>query len=208
MNKLRLHIVFFVLIFVLSCQHKSAQTHKLKGDYLQLLQEYPKGLTTHFPKQKELKSDYVINHTYLSRYSPSQLIVKQKESKAKIDSLMAIAKKITYSDTSYYIVNKYLRDSNILSITKNYEQYKTQIEHKGAIPIPNFYKLSDFDDNSYNLLNNSYSIYLIEAEPKQCCSKKFHQGDWHMPDSWHDGFSRGYAINVENSSVIYWLVIW
>lgn len=208
MYRLRLHIIFIFLIFVSSCQNKSAQTPKFKVDYLQFLEEYPKGLTTHFPKKKEIKPAYLTYYTYLSKYSPSQFIVKQKESKAKIDSLISVSRKIRYSDTSYYIVNKYLRDSNILSITKSYKQYKTQIEHKGAIPIPNFYNASDFDENSYNLLNKSYTIYLIEAEPKQCCSEKFHQGDWHMPDDWKDGFSRGYAINLENNSVIYWLVIW
>lgn len=208
MNRLKLHLIFFALVFVLSCQDKSAQSPKRKVDYLQLIEEYPKGLTIHFPKQKELKSDYVLNYTYLSRFSPSQLIVKQKESKSRIDSLISNSRKIVYSDTSYYIVNKYVRDSNILSITNNYGQFKTQIEHQRAVPIPNFYKLSDFDEKSYNLLNRSYAIYLVEAEPKQCCSEKFHQGTWHMPEVWKDGFSRGYAINLEDETVIYWLVIW
>lgn len=208
MNKLKLHLMFFALIFVLSCQDKSTQTPKFKVGDLQFLEEYPKGLTTHFPKENEIKPAYLTYYNYLSKFSPSQLIVKQEESKSMIDSLISVSRKITYSDTSYYIVNKYLRDSNILSITKSYKQYKTQIEHKGAIPIPNFYNAIDFDENSYNLLNKSYTIYLIEAEPKQCCSEKFHQGDWHMPDDWKDGFSRGYAINLENNSVIYWLVIW
>ncbi|WP_091434529.1 hypothetical protein [Flavobacterium degerlachei] len=180
----------------------------MKFSYLQFLEKYPKGLTKHFPEEKELKSDYVSQYTYLSKYSASQLIVKQKESKAKIDSLISVSRKIIYSDTSYYIVNKYLRDSNILSITNNYKQFKTQIEHQGAVPLPNFYDVSDFDENSYNLLNRSYVIYLIEAEPKHCCSEKFHQGAWHMPNGWKDGFSRGYAINLKDDSVIYWLVIW
>ncbi|UQD55211.1 hypothetical protein [Flavobacterium sp. K5-23] len=208
MSKLNLHLMFFALIFVLSCQDKSAQAPKWKGDYLQLLQEYPKGLTIHFPKENKVKSDYVIHYTYLSKYSPSQFIVKQKESKVKIDSLISVARKLTYSDTSYYIVNKYLRDSNILSITKNYAQFKTQVVRQGAVPIPNFYGVIDFDENSYNLLNKTYTIYLIESDSKQCCSEKYHQGSWHMPDDWKDGFSRGYAINFEDNSVIYWLVIW
>lgn len=208
MNKLRLYLLFFALIFVISCQDNSAQVHVGAVDYYQSLDEYPKRLTTHFPKIKEIKSDYEIHYTYLSKFSPSQLILKQKESKLIIDSLISVSRKIIYSDTSYYIVNKYLRDSNILSITKNYEQFKTQTDYKAAVPIPNFYTISDFDENSYNLLNNSYTIYLIEAEHKQCCSEKFHRGAWHMPDDWKDGVSRGYAINLENNSVIYWLVIW
>jgi hypothetical protein len=157
-------------IFVLGCQDKSAQGAEIKVGYLQFLEEYPKGLTKHFPEEKEIKPGYLTQYTYLSEYSPSQFIVKQKESKSKIDSLISVSRKIVYSDTSYYIVNKYLRDSNILSITNNYKQFKTQIEHQGAIPIPNFYDVNDFDDNSYNLLNKSYTIYLIEAEPKKCCS--------------------------------------
>jgi len=208
MNKLKLCLLFSALISVISCHYKSTELPKWKADYIVLLKEFPKGLTTHFPKEKKIKPDFVSHYTYVSKYSPSQLIVKQKESKAIIDSLISVARKITYSDTSYYIVNKHLRDSNILSITKNYEQFKTQIEHKGAVPIPNFYNVSDFDKNSYSLLNKSNMLYLIEAEPKQCCSDKFHQGDWHMPTRWKDGFSRGYAINLEDNSVIYWLVIW
>ncbi|MEZ7500156.1 hypothetical protein QO200_15585 [Flavobacterium sp. Arc3] len=208
MNKLKLYLLFFVLFFVISCQNKSEQAPVGVVDYLQSLEKYPKRLTTHFPIEKEIKSEYVFHYNYLSKYSPSLLIVKQKESQSIIDSLISVSRKIIYSDTSYYIVNKYLKDSNILNITKNYEQFQTQIKHKSAVPIPNFYTLSDFDENSYNLLNKSYSIYLIEAESKQCCSEKFHEGSWHMPDDWKDGFSRGYAINLENNSVIYWLVIW
>jgi len=200
--------MFFALIVVLSCKDKSAKRTNAKVGYLQVLEEHPKGLIAHFPKEKEMKSYYVSQYTYLSKYSPSQLIVKQKESKAKIDSLISVSIKIIYSDTSYYIVNKYLRDSNILSITNNYKQFKTQIEHQGAVPIPNFYDVNDFDGKSYNLLNKSYTIYLIEAESKKCCAEKFHQGNWHMPDVWKDGFSRGYAINLKDDSVIYWLVIW
>ena len=208
MNKLKLYLVFLSFIFVLACQDKSAQEQKLKLGYLQFLREYPKGLTRHFPNEKEIKSDYQIHHNYLSIYSPSQLIVRQKESKSMIDSLISVSRKIKYSDSSYYIVNKYLRDSNILSITKNHEKFKAQIEHQSAVPIPNFYKVIDFDGDRYNLLNKSYAIYLIEAEPKQCCSEKFHQGTWYMSDEWKDGFSRGYAIDLENNLVIYWLVIW
>ena len=117
MNKLKLHLVFLALIVVLSCQDKSAQEQKQKLGYLQFLGEYPNGLKRHFPNDKEIKSDYQIHHNYLSIYSPSQLIVKQKESKSIIDSLISVFRKIIYLDTSYYIVNKYLRDSNILSIT-------------------------------------------------------------------------------------------
>jgi hypothetical protein len=122
--------------------------------------------------------------------------------------LISVSRKITYSDTSYYIVNKYLRDSTVLSLTENYDRFKTQTENKSAVPIPNFYDLTDFNESSYNLLNRSYTIYLIEAEPKKCCSEKFHQGAWHMPAAWKDGFSRGYAINLDDNTVIYWLVIW
>lgn len=208
MNRLKLNLMFFALVFVLSCEDKSAQAPKGKVGYLQLIEEYPKGLITHFPKEKEIKPAYLTDYTYLSEYSPSQFIVKQEESKSKIDSLISVSRKIIYSDTSYYIVNKYLRDSNILSITNNYKQFKTQTEHQGAVPLPNFYGVIDFDENSYNLLNTSYTIYLIEAEPKRCCSEKFHQGTWHMPEAWKDGFSRGYAINLEDETVIYWLVIW
>jgi hypothetical protein len=56
MYRLRLYIIFIFLIFVSSCQNKSAQTPKFKVDYLQFLEEYPKGLTTHFPKKKGNKT--------------------------------------------------------------------------------------------------------------------------------------------------------
>lgn len=200
--------MFSFLILVLSCKYQSTADSKRKVEYSRFIQGYPNGLTTHFPKEKQIKSDFALHYTYSSKYAPSQLIIKQNESKSTIDSLIEVAKKITYSDTSYYIVNKYLRDSNILSSVANYNQFKTQEYHPGAIPIPNFYQLSDFDEDSYNLLNKSYTLYLIEAEPEQCCSRKLHQGDWHMPITWKDGFSRGYAINLENNSVVYWLVIW
>ncbi len=68
MNKLNLYLKLIACIFVLGCQDKSAQRAEIKVGYLQFLEEYPKGLTKHFPKEKELKSDYVSQYTYLSKY--------------------------------------------------------------------------------------------------------------------------------------------
>ena len=95
------------------------------------------------------------NWTYLITKINASVLIKQKESKSLIDSLVSVSRKITYSDTSYYIVNKYLRNSNILGMPNNYERFKTQKFIKDAIPIPNFFEIDDFDENTYNLLKKS-----------------------------------------------------
>jgi len=207
MSKLKINLIFFVLLVFMSC-HNSSVTKNWKNEYTKLFKSYPPKLISHFPSKASIKPTYSSFVTYSSIYSPPQILIEQKESDKTIDSLISTSKRIKYSAKSFYIVNKYLRDKNTLSIPYHHSQYKVQTFIPDAVPLPNFYKVEAFDENTYDYLKQSYSIYIIEAKPKKCCSDKQHIGKWFMPNEWEDGYSRGYAINKQTNNVIYWLVIW
>ncbi len=208
MNKLKISLIFLSLFFSVICCDDSKKNEDWKDEYLKVLKIYPPELTPHFPKEESIGVNFTSYVSYLSIYSPLQLFIEQKESKSTIDSLISISNKIIYSDTAFYIVNKYLRTSNTLSMPKEYSQFNAQKFIPNAVPIPNFYDMDDFSEKTFHFLKRSYSIYIVDAKPSKSCSEKLHRGNWHMPKEWQDGYSKGYAINSENNTVIYWLVVW
>jgi len=208
MSKLKINLMFLGLLVLISCHNSSVTNKQWKNEYIKLFKSYPTELASHFPTKESIKPTYSSFVTYSSISSPPQILIEQKESDKTIDSLISISKRIKYSAKSFYIVNKYLRDKNTLSIPYHHSQYKVQIFIPNAVPIPNFYEVEDFDENTYVYLKRSYSIYIVESEPKKCCSDKQHIGKWFMPNEWKDGYSRGYAINRQTNNVIYWLVVW
>ena len=203
MNKTIIYQVILLLVLG-SCKNNGQWQDK----YVETLESYPSNLSSHFPKKANLKVDFTSQLFYLSVYAPLHYNIKQSETTTTIDSLISISNLIPHSDTSYYVVNKHLRTDNLLGMPQNYDKYEIQKFVKGAVPIPNFLDSQDFKEENPHLLKDSYLIYLIEASTDKCCDEKFHKGNWHMPERWEDGYSKGYAINEEENEVIYWFVVW
>ena len=201
-NKIPILLILFIIFA--SCEN----TGEWKNKYVETLNSYPSILTSHFPQKDSLKQDFFSQIFYPSEFSPLLYYIKQTESDTTIDSLISDSSKIPYSDSSFYIVNKHLRKDNTLSMPQSYDSFEAQDFEKNAVPIPNFYKSSDFKEENYHYLNDSYSIYIVEASSEKCCEEELHRGDWHMPNQWKDGYTKGYAINEKENEVIYWYVIW
>ena len=58
-------IMFLLLFFVMSCRDDSNEVSKWKRDYLKLLEVSPTELTTHFPKEKDIKANFLNHITYI-----------------------------------------------------------------------------------------------------------------------------------------------
>ena len=199
-------ILTAVLITITSCKFNKNNNLSKNNDYNKIISLYPKELNPIFPNIENIKNDFSSYINYSSEFSPLQLIIEQKEDKKQINHLKSISKLIDKSDTTFYIVNKFLRNNNMSKVNR----YKNKIQpfKSTAIPIPNFCDLDDFDEIAINLLNNDYIMFSLESKAGTCCNKKLHRENWNMPIEWENGYSLGYAINNKTNKVIYWAVIW
>jgi len=199
-------ILFTILLLFTSCKFNNKNISSKNDDYNKIISLYPKELRSIFPNIENIKNDFSSYINYSSEFSPLQLIIEQKEDKKQINHLKSISQLIDKSDTTFYIVNKFLRNNNMSKVNR----YKNKIQpfKSTAIPIPNFCDLDDFDETSINLLNNDYTLFSLESRAGICCERKLHKGNWNMPIEWENGYSIGYAINDINNKVIYWAVIW
>ena len=89
------------------------------------------------------------------------------------------------TDSSFLIVNKYLRDENTLSLKREYSYYDTQKYVSSAIPIPNFYGIKEFSELTPHKLKKDFVLYGFENKAGKFWNEKFHQGVWHMRSEEH-----------------------
>lgn len=123
MNRKRIFQIFLPFLLLVSCENSG----NWKKEYSEIKQFYPSSLTSHFPKEQKLKEDFFSSIVYPTQFAPLRYSLKQKESDAKIDSLISGSTRIFYSETSYYIVNPHLRKDNHLSMPQSYDSFKTQV---------------------------------------------------------------------------------
>ncbi len=210
MTKIILGSLF--ILFSCGCRVESDYNSAYKNERSNLQVYFTDSLLHHIPE--ETLNPFRLISVFPERcpmYNRCGVIILLKHDESYIANLkrkygLKDLLKINFLDSCNLIVNKH--DSIVAC-----REYLNSISNckKLLLPIPDLDRIVNnsktiVKPESINL--GEYDIFVLEASPGHYINDKFLSNGQCMPNEWRNGFSRGLAINEQNSKVIYWLEIW
>lgn len=194
-----------------------SQGHDIDGDYTAAKKLFESKFIGHFPKALPEVSTFSISEDKV--ISHPGIWVKSKFEKEVLDSIqrevdaIAIAK-YKSSDTCLMLIDKHLNKTNWLSFEKEQRKYPEVVAAysnctNGKMPIPKFWRegWSETIVNPVNL-SSDYNLYVLDAKSGRFWdAAKLPNGKF-TPEGWGHGYSKGVAINLSTSTIIFWFDIW
>lgn len=123
----------------------------------------------------------------------------------------AIAK-YNFLDSCVLIVNRFETESSKYSLETPIITDSTLINricYDKKYPIPNFIGFHENDMNRDSKLDNTFTIYVLDANRADSWGTEFAMEPApQMPNNWKNGYSKGIAISRKHQTIIYWTVIW
>jgi hypothetical protein len=173
---------------------------KQQAKYIESYKSFDIKLVDHFPKKVPNNWTRVTygSPDYIKWSSTTGLSLEiQITSKEKFDSL----KKQLEKDSK---VIKSSVDSCLLIVDSKKNQ--TLINCNKYYPIP--------QETAYDLNNETWirvedcEIALIDYKQGVFIKNTSLKPKVNLPDKWKNGFSKGYAFNIKEQKIMYWLIIW
>lgn len=214
-------IIVFSIVFLFSCI--GCMRYDIITKYTQLLSQFDKNLTTHFPSEESLKKQdiYVLGGgaeelpmeiilgVYYDSVNYELLKKKIKEESCNIisgnDSNIITLQIVLYNEVSKYVVYGPYKSESLgeMAFKRNLENTSSDV----VIPIFNS------DLNTFSGLLEDDTIYHIETKIGKFHNlKPFEDPEikqlQSMPNRLKEGYSRGYTLNDKQKFIRYWLVIW
>lgn len=190
--------------------------HKHDEEYNKFKSKFDQKLTTQFPLSIETEYYRIISNTDTEYKNVGLILSEYYVSIPKIDSIKSSIKKS--------IIGKYLSSDSCLLVVNRFDTYVTYQKsnrviiddstlidrecYEGKYPLPNFMDFYDEYKNSNVHLDNSYVIYVLDANSKNPFENYAMRPSPYMPAKWKNGYSKGIAISEKKKNVIYWSIIW
>lgn len=206
-------ILFYIVSVIILTGCSQCQTNPTAEDGLSPNEK----ANLNFKKAKLFFSDSLINHfpktivgnTFLFRdcYSPDigivgmTLVMKTDASAIKTIVNGPFIGIFESADSCVFMIN--FKNTGGL----NKDKKRNCIGPK--VPIPSFTGLKEYSSNkTITGLSDEYKIYVISAKKGRFLNEEYLSTITDTALGWENGFSRGYAVNAESKTVIYWLIIW
>ncbi len=211
-------VKYLFFFFVLTSCNSQSRNDDENLYYLKSKAEFDPFLTSHFPQFLSTSSRIVINSKNVDKNDVGFMLVEKNVSDTSIDSIAKSLEEKKY--TKYLSSDECLLVVNSCETIKTYEERtepelleKLRIKQDckdGLLPIPNFidYNIENsLEFNSENYLKG-FEIYVLESKSGNHFKEFSLKLDAQMPDIWKNGYSKGFAIDKSNKTVIYWGIIW
>lgn len=219
---IREKIIVFSIFLLLSCGR--GVRNDLVPKYTNLLSQFDKNLTSHFPDIESLKNiDTYILGGGADAY-PSVLCLGIFYDSIEYESLKKRIEKgakniVSGEDTNILIVYSVVYKKNSIMAYGSYNNddlaekvFKRNLSNNSSdivIPFLNF----DENINTYSGLSADSKIYHIETKLGKFHNKiPYHDEEIQirhsLPERLKKGYSRGYELNDKRRFIQYWLVVW
>lgn len=203
---MRFYLVL-AMFFLFSCQSDSNKNsflfqNKDDVEYKKILSFFGDSLTSHFPNNYIFNSGKYIDtfgfHNTFSFFlqdidSDLQHFKYKRRINLEDSCLIAINDFITYNTQG-----------------DSFDDYKTKINLNckcKEYPVPNFYFMEYSKTVGLSKLPKDFKLYVVDSK-NGVFSKKIDVNKSSLPNRIKHGFSKGYAVSKERSTVIYWVIIW
>jgi len=213
-------LILFILLCIsnIGCGQNSSVSAYSNKRYQDYKSNFEEKFTIHFPaKISDSKPRDVVFSARDDKKNDFSLILYEYDVPSQ--NLKDIRRGIknaciaTYrtSDPCLFIVNRFETRETIESYS--YPNIDSTLLNKACYkdkyPIPNFVNYEEYKEAEKSVLDDSFTIYILESKKVNSWEKEFNMGPAaQMPDIWKNGYSRGIALSEEKRTVIYWTVIW
>lgn len=214
---LRILLGITLTLFFIDCtENTNHQNHK-KNEYKNYLKDFETKLTTHFPSDINSAEYLIIDRTEEEKNNIGMLLYEYNLQSQAIDSIIR-------NTENLQIIGKYQATDTCLLVVNRFETKKTQERHELSViddstkierecyttglPIPNFIDYPFGNGKIECKLDDSFVLYVLEADTGKYLSKYNLQPSPQMPNKWKNGHSKGIAISKAKSTVIYWGIVW
>ena len=206
----------FFFIFLTSCNSQNKNSDEKY--YLKSKAEFDTFLVSHFPQSLSTSSRIITNSNNVDKNDVGFMLVERNVSEMSFDSIVKSLEAKKYT--------KYLSSVECLLVVNSYETIKTYEERtepellenlrikqdckEGLLPIPNFIEYniaSSLEFNKENYLKD-FEIYILESKSGNHFKEFNLKPNAQMPVNWQNGYSKGFAVDKLNKTVIYWGIIW
>ena len=206
----------FFFIFLTSCNSQNKNSDEKY--YLKSKAEFDTFLVSHFPQSLSTSSRIITNSKNVDKNDVGFMLVERNVSEMSFDSIVKSLEAKKYT--------KYLSSVECLLVVNSYETIKTYEERtepellenlrikqdckEGLLPIPNFIEYniaSSLEFNKENYLKD-FEIYILEPKSGNHFKEFNLKPKAQMPVDWQNGYSKGFAVDKLNKTVIYWGIIW
>jgi hypothetical protein len=173
--------------------------------------------TAHFPKRvPEIYSQLVVSQDLSGSHPHVWLLYYMEQS--KLDSIQSVLEDqavaiYNSNDSCLLVIDKHLNESNWIDYDKwarvpKKLDYGDRPCHKDKLPVPNFYSKTwrETDETLTGLEN--YKLYVLVAKSGVFMDSTKLPNGLYTPEGWEHGYSKGVAIDKQNSAIIYWADIW
>jgi hypothetical protein len=211
---MKIYILPVVLLFFVNCCNKkpSIIIEVDKNNYLRFKNQFDSKLVNHFPlKILSKKYDLVSNGNldkndiglFLIEYDVKDDVISELEKKYK----NKIKKKYSNKDDCLLKVNMF----ETIETKENLKIVDSTFVDLGCYndkhPVPNFIDYSLHHKTDF-WNDENFIIYVLDSK-KGVIYEKFQIGkNFQMPKEWTNGYSKGFAIDKFNKTLIYWAIIW
>lgn len=212
---MNLQIILIFLFVSVSCCHTADNTVDYTK-YLEYKTTFDSSLTQHFPPHPVVEKYDVTLHTEPGKnnvwlillYSDLNDIIYKSISK----DLLSQETKAVYdvTDSCVLFINPFETSISLdESIMPEIDTSKIDMLcYKGKLPIPNLFNTEKSMFFKERAIENNFKVFVIDAEPNFKTSSYPMEPNVQMPTDWKNGYSRGFALDSLNHSVVYWLSIW
>lgn len=206
----------FFFIFLTSCNSQNKNSDEKY--YLKSKAEFDTFLVSHFPQSLSTSSRIITNSKNVDKNDVGFMLVERNVSEMSFDSIVKSLEAKKYT--------KYLSSVECLLVVNSYETIKTYEERtkpellenlrikqdckEGLLPIPNFIEYNIANSLEFNKENylKDFEIYILESKSGNHFKEFNLKPNAQMPVNWQNGYSKGFAVDKLNKTVIYWGIIW
>lgn len=189
-------IILLVYCFILTgCNKSNPHLINVNQDYKRFKSKFESNFTDHFPQEIMSVENYLICNTNVKENEVGLILAETNVAETTIDSISKIIK-------SNHIDSYSNKDTCLLKINSNVK-YNDSCNSQNK-PIPDLENL----DGIKSFLGNTFEVYVIEAKSGMFSENFKLKPSLKMPEKWVNGYSKGYALDKEKKTIIYWFLMW
>lgn len=193
--------ILFLIVTLQSCLNLTDLEHQ--AEYIKSYRSFDKELVDHFPLKVPNNWTHVSYGTpdYINEWSSTtgleleiRITSKNKFEKLKEQLTENVSVLKNSSDSCFLIVDS--------------EENSRLINCESFYPIPQetIYEYNDRNEEWIKVEN--CEIAILDYKPGKFIESEYLKVKENLPAKWGNGYSKGYAFNNSEQTIMYWLIIW
>ncbi len=193
--------IFILLLTSQSCLNITDPEYQ--ATYIESYNAFDKEMVDHFPKKipNNCIKTSIGTPKNITEYNNNAILILEIQiaSKEKFEEQKSFLKK-----EGKFITNSF--DSCLLIVDTKESQNIINCDSFHPIPQETIFYYDDKNDKRLRL--ESCEIALLDYKPGIFIENEFLKAKETLPEIWKNGYSRGYAFNNKEQTIMYWLIIW